>query len=195
MACNAASHFEFLHSSGQDQPILIPAIGLELFVRLPPSTAGGGMTIIETINAAGFGPPLHRHHETEVFRVLSGRYLYEVDGRRFYADQGDVVCIPGGAAHGFVNVSDTPSSQFILMLPGMDAAQFFTGLGAVMRDGPVAREVLNQFGKPWGVEFLGPPLQPGPPEVIRRTACSGDAPYHVTSSRQTPWCFSKRQTR
>lgn len=154
-------NFTFFRSSPDDAPIRIPAMGLDLFVRLPPSASGGGMTIIETINAPGFGPPLHRHHETEIFRVLAGRYLYQSDGQQFHAAEGDVVCIPGGAAHCFVNVTDSPARQLVIMQPGMDAAAFFTGLGEIMKGGPPPRDVLNQFGAPWGVDFLGPPLKPG----------------------------------
>ncbi|HEY1864044.1 MAG TPA: cupin domain-containing protein, partial [Roseiarcus sp.] len=72
------------------------------------------------------GPPRHRHPEAEIFRVLEGRYLYEMDGRRFYAEPGDVVRIPGGAEHGFVNVMDKPARQYILIVPALDAAAFFT---------------------------------------------------------------------
>jgi len=72
---------------------------LSLRVCVPPDTTGGALTSIETINAPGFGPPLHRHRETEVFYVLEGRYLFEVDGKRFTADTGDVVTAPGGCAH------------------------------------------------------------------------------------------------
>ncbi len=148
----------FLHSKGTDRPIRIPAIGLDLFVRMPPAAGGGEFCFIETINAPGFGPPRHRHPEAEIFRVLEGRYLYEVDGRRFHADVGDVVCIPGGVAHGFVNVTDAPARQYILMTPALDAAAFFTELASVMRDGLPDREALNAFGARWQVEFLGPPV-------------------------------------
>jgi hypothetical protein len=30
---------------------------------------------MEQVNAPGFGPPLHRHNEAEIFRVLEGVYL------------------------------------------------------------------------------------------------------------------------
>ena len=69
-------------------PLSVPAIGLELRVRVSPATTGGAVTVIETTNAPGFGPPLHRHREAEIFHVLAGRYLFEVDGDRFYADTG-----------------------------------------------------------------------------------------------------------
>jgi quercetin dioxygenase-like cupin family protein len=103
----------FVHSKGADAPITIPAIGLDLFVRMTPAASGGAFSIIETINAPGKGPPRHRHREAEIFRVLEGRYLYEMDGRRFFAETGDVVSIPGGSEHGFVNVTDRPARQYI----------------------------------------------------------------------------------
>lgn len=151
--------FSLLRSSGDEPPIRIPAIGLELHVRMPPAASGGVMTVIETINAPGFGPPLHRHAEAEVFRVLEGEYLYEVDGDRFQARAGDLVSIPGGAAHAFVNLGDRPARQLIVISPGLDAAAFFTGLGQVMQGGVPDRAVLNAFAARWGMEFLGPPLK------------------------------------
>ncbi len=149
----------FLHSRGTELPIKIPAIGLDLFVRMPPADSGNAFCFIETINAPGFGPPRHRHPEAEIFRVIEGRYLYEADGRRFYAEAGDVVCIPGGMEHGFVNVGDAPARQYILMTPALDAAAFFTELDGVMHNGLPDTDALNAFGVKWQVEFLGPPVK------------------------------------
>jgi quercetin dioxygenase-like cupin family protein len=151
--------FSFLHSLHSETPVLIPQIGLKLFVRVPPDMTGGILTSIETVNAPGFGPPLHRHRETEIFYVLEGRYLFEVDGKRFVAGTGDVVTAPGGSAHTFVNVTEKPARQFIQILPGLDALAFFLGLGNVMRDGTMDQDALNAFGRDWHVEFLGPPLK------------------------------------
>jgi hypothetical protein len=148
----------FHHSKGDDPLVSIPAIGLDLLVRMPASATDGAFCLIETTNAPGFGPPLHRHAEAEIFRVLSGRYLYEVDGRRFHAETGDVVSVPGGAAHAFINISDKPSRQFIMITPGLDALAFFSGLAGVMRGGRPDTAALNAFGIQWAVEFLGPPL-------------------------------------
>lgn len=151
-------HVSFVHSRGALAPIKIPAIGLDLFVPFPPAASGGEFCFIETINAPGFGPPRHRHPEAEIFRVIEGRYLYEADGRRFYAEPGDVVSIPGGVIHGFVNVTDKPARQYILMAPALDAAAFFTELAGVMHDGVPNQIALNAFGAKWNVEFFGPPV-------------------------------------
>ena len=148
----------FLHSRETEPPIRIPAIGLDLFVRMPPVSSAQQFCIIETINAPGAGPPRHRHPQAEIFRVIEGRYLYEVEGHRFYAKVGDVVSIPAGASHGFVNATDAPARQYILIVPALDAAAFFTELASVMRDGVPDRAALNAFGAKWNTEFLGPPL-------------------------------------
>ncbi len=150
--------FTVWHSRRGQDVISIPAIGLDLCVRLPVQASGGALTVIETTNAPNFGPPLHRHRETEIFRVLVGRYLFQVDDQMFLAEAGDVVSVPGGIAHAFVNVTDDPARQLVMMLPGLDAAAFFTGLGEVMQDGIPDRHVLNRFGQEWGVEFLGAPI-------------------------------------
>ncbi len=149
------------HSTAENSRIIrVPTLGLDLTVRLAPDVLGGAMTLFETTNAAGFGPPLHRHREAEVFRVLEGVYLYELDGHRFQANAGDVVCVPGGAVHAFRNISDGPSRQLVMMLPAMDAERFFLELAEVLAKPHVDRSTLNTFGAPWGVEFLGPPLAP-----------------------------------
>ena len=154
--------FSFVHSSHQEAPILIPQIGLDLRVRVQPGTTDGALTCIETTNAPGFGPPLHRHPQTEIFYVLEGRYVFEIDGRRVTAGTGDVITVPGGAAHTFVNITDRPARQFIQIIPGLDATAFFTGLGEIMRDGHPGRAALNAFGTRWDVEFLGPPISADP---------------------------------
>lgn len=49
----------FLHSRLTEPPIKFPAIGLELFVRIPPAPSSGEFCLTETINAPGKGPPRH----------------------------------------------------------------------------------------------------------------------------------------
>ena len=67
--------------------------------------------------------------------------------------------IPGGVEHGFVNVTDKPARQYMLIAPALDAEAFFTELAATMRDGLPDQAALNAFGLKWNVEFLGPPLR------------------------------------
>jgi hypothetical protein len=57
-----------------------------------------------------------------------------------------VVGIPGGAEHGFVNVMEKPARQYILIVPALDAADFFTELAGMTRDGVPDKAALNRFG-------------------------------------------------
>ena len=127
--------FEVYHShAGKERPLEIPALGLKLSVRLPQEVSGGAITIMEQVNAPGFGPPLHRHNEAEILRVLEGVYLYEVNGRRFHGKVGDLISVPGGSAHAFVNVGERPARQMVLEqkyswchVPEISSVGFFLG--------------------------------------------------------------------
>jgi hypothetical protein len=123
---------------------------------------GKALTIIETKEEPGFGPPLHRQGETEVFRVFEGCYLFEVDGQRLEAGVGEVICVPGGVAHTFVNICDKSARQLVMIVPGLDAQSFFEGLREIFALGRPDNDILNAYGEPWGVEFLGPPITATP---------------------------------
>lgn len=144
-------------------------MGLTVRVRFTSCVAEGGLTIVETTNAPGLGPPLHRRAEVEIFEVVSGRYLFEIDGHRFIARRGDLVRVPGGAARAFVNLTGTGARQKVIIQPGIDAVAFFTefarALDASSVDGSLdgsparaGRARLLAFGDRWGISFIGAPL-------------------------------------
>jgi quercetin dioxygenase-like cupin family protein len=140
--------------------IHIPAIGLDLKVCIEPSATQGRATLIETHDAPGFGPPMHRHeNETEVFHVLQGRYLFEVNGERKVVQAGETLTALVGTMHRFVNIDDETSRMLVLISPGFDATGFFSQLRDVMADGIPDPATLARFGAKWHIEFLGPPLQ------------------------------------
>jgi quercetin dioxygenase-like cupin family protein len=165
----------FVHSKGADAPIAIPAIGLDLFVRMAPAASSGAFSIIETVNAPRKGPPRHRHPEAEIFRVLEGRYLYEMDGRRFYAETRDVVSIPG-RGNTEVNVTEKPARQYIPIVPAHDAAGLLHGTRRVMRDGVPDKAALDRFGASggWNPRAAGEPRRPVE-SVTRRFSATDEA--------------------
>jgi quercetin dioxygenase-like cupin family protein len=139
--------------------IHIPAIGLDLKVCIEPSATQGRATLIETCDAPGFGPPMHRHeNETEVFHVLQGCYLFEVDGKRQVVRAGETLTALVGTTHRFVNIDDETSRMLVLISPGFDATGFFNQLREVMKDGIPDPATLARLGAKWQIEFLGPPL-------------------------------------
>jgi hypothetical protein len=101
---------------------------------------------------------MHRYErETEVFHILKGRYLFEVDGEQTVAKAGMTVVANVGISP-VSSTSTTSLRMLILIMPGLDAAAFFTELRSVMKNGIPDPGTLQKFGDEWKVEFLGPPL-------------------------------------
>ena len=140
----------------------IPALGLTMRVRPVSLNGTSPLTILETTQAPGFGPPLHLHPQAEIFRVLEGEYLYQVGEERFKAHPGDLITVPGGEPHAFLNLTAHPARQLVITLPAMDAYGYFVGLGELMSGARTTLAQLNEFGARWGIETLGPPLRPDP---------------------------------
>lgn len=157
----------------RDEPIIrIPAIGLTVRVRFAHQPGNADLTIVETTNAPRLGPPMYRRAEVEIFEVVSGRYLFQVDDSVFIAKRGDLVRVPGGAARAFVNLASTGARQKVIFHPGIDASSYFNEFAQALKVGshpsePLAssnvdqaRTRLEEFGKRWGITFLDAPLKP-----------------------------------
>ena len=48
----------------------------------------------------------HRHDAEEIFRILSGRIRYQVDGEAREIGPGEIIVIPPGAVHAYVTLED-----------------------------------------------------------------------------------------
>ena len=70
-----------------------------------------GVSFILVDAEPGRGPSLHRHPYAEVFIVQEGRATFFVDEEQHEVTAGQVVVVPAGRAHGFVNSGDGPLRQ------------------------------------------------------------------------------------
>jgi len=57
------------------------------------------------------GAPLHRHTYEEACVVHEGRGAYTIDGTLAEAGAGEIVLVPAGVPHKFVNTDDGPLRQ------------------------------------------------------------------------------------
>ena len=66
--------------------------------------------------APGSGPSLHRHDYDEVFVVQEGQATMTAGDREVVVTAGDIVVVPAGQPHGFVNSGDGPLRQIDIHL-------------------------------------------------------------------------------
>jgi quercetin dioxygenase-like cupin family protein len=72
---------------------------------------GVGVCVIVVEAEPGRGPSLHEHPYEEVLILLDGEATVQTGGEELVARSGDVVVIPAGQPHGFVNSGDGPLRQ------------------------------------------------------------------------------------
>lgn len=78
-----------------------------------------GTTMPGALKGKG-GPPLHIHKDQdEIFFVVSGQFLIQIEDQVHTANTGDAAFIPGGTKHTFANpIENNPGSLVSIHLPG-----------------------------------------------------------------------------
>ena len=64
---------------------------------------GAQVSFIVARNPPGSGPRLHRHPYEETFILEEGTVRFRIGDREIEAHGGDIVVVPAGVPHGFVN--------------------------------------------------------------------------------------------
>jgi mannose-6-phosphate isomerase-like protein (cupin superfamily) len=120
----------------------------------------GQLTVLEVEAAPGsVGPPLHYHHHSETFYVLSGSPVFKVGDEMLTGGPGLMVVIPGEVIHGFANPGDEAVRLLMVCVPGRfetyyeDLAAY---LGAL--SGPADPEMMADIARRYGQINVGPPL-------------------------------------
>ena len=137
----------------------IHVVGDEVIVKVSSHDTDGAFAVFEGRTQPHHGPPLHLHRdEDEVWRVLEGEYLFEVDGEEIYAGPGATVYAPRGTRHTFQNIGRTPGRLVTTVVPGgLDL--FFEELEGIAPRGSSLEpaKAVPLFEK-YGLELHGPPL-------------------------------------
>ncbi|MBI2718830.1 MAG: cupin domain-containing protein [Rhizobiales bacterium] len=136
-------------------------------IRLSADDGNDGIAVLEHRASVGEAPPLHIHrHEDEIFHLLRGKLRFEVGGRSFPLQSGDVALAPKGVAHRFI-VESADGAHWVTITRGHD---FETMVKAVSR--PAASEELPAQTPPSpaeiealikacaenGIDIVGPPF-------------------------------------
>jgi quercetin dioxygenase-like cupin family protein len=132
-------------------------IGKETFIKLAAGDSACPITVLEDVSPPLHGPPLHSHEFEEFFYILTGEFLFEMNGDSFNGRPGDFVHVASGLPHTFQNVSDQNGRLLVLTRPG-GIERYFTELEACSMANPGNIAALNGIGEKYGIKVLGRPI-------------------------------------
>ncbi|MCB1378905.1 MAG: cupin domain-containing protein [Alphaproteobacteria bacterium] len=136
-------------------------------VRMSADDGSDGLSVLEHRAAKGEAPPLHVHrNEDEVFHVISGKLLFEIDGERMTVSDGDVVLAPRGVPHRFLVQSDA-GAHWLTIMRGRDFESLVRDVSmptdmsdppAISHPGPEEIAALTAACSANGIDIVGPPM-------------------------------------
>ena len=142
-------------SSDQGQKLNI--LGIPLSIRIHGRDTGGALSVVESHDVTGGGPPPHIHHrEDETFQILEGEYEWMVGDQKFIAHKGSTIFAPRGVPHTYRNVGPMPGRLMcIITPPGFEG--FFEEIGAMTPQQQQDISRVIEIAKKFGLEILPPP--------------------------------------
>lgn len=135
-------------------------------VALPGRSNAENISILEHALPFGDSPPLHVHEEEdELFYILEGELLFQLDGQRRVAKAGDALVAPRKQPHGFRVTSPEGARLLTITRGGFEAAVRGASRPAAQRElpTPVApssemQAALASVCSANGIELVGPPM-------------------------------------
>ena len=129
--------------------------GFRMSVKATSAETAGSFSLLEADEPAGFGPPLHIHHDAaEAFYVLDGEYIIFIEGRETRCPSGSFIFIPPGIPHGF-RVGAVASRKLNLYSPA-SMVGYFDELAAATKAGDVDPAALAEIALRYSMEVIGP---------------------------------------
>jgi mannose-6-phosphate isomerase-like protein (cupin superfamily) len=131
-------------------------LGIPMLIRVHGRDTNGIVSVVESHDVPGGGPPPHIHHrEDETFQILEGDYEFTVAGKSFVAGPGTTIFAPRGIPHTYRYLGQTPGRLMCVITPA-DFEEFFEEIGALspqqQQDIPRVLEIAGKYG----LEILPP---------------------------------------
>lgn len=147
----------YLFGPGKGRQIDLGA-GFAVAVKADEHLTGGVVSVLETEEPPGFGPPLHVHHDcAEAFYILEGEYVMHVDGREVVCPAGSFVFIPRGSPHAF-RTGEVAGRKLNFYFPAAMIG-YFDELAAALGRESVTDPELAEIASAHAMEIVGPPSE------------------------------------
>lgn len=129
--------------------------GFAVAVKADEGLTGGVVSVLETQEPPGFGPPLHVHHDcAEAFYVLEGEYVMQLGEEEVVCGPGSFIFVPQGVPHGF-RTGDMVGRKLNFYFPA-SMVGYFDDLAAALPKQDVGDAELAQLAATHGMEIVGP---------------------------------------
>ena len=129
--------------------------GFRMSVKASGEQTAGAFSLLEADEPAGFGPPLHIHHDAaEAFYVLEGEYRIFLGGDERLCPAGSFIFIPAGLPHGF-RVGRVASRKLNLYVPAAMVG-YFDEIAATTMRGGLDEDELAGIALRYSMEVTGP---------------------------------------
>ena len=154
-----ADQFQVLHAAAGRTTAPLNIVGESTLVKVAAADSEGQLAFFHLIAPPISGPPRHVHsREDELFYVLEGELVFELDGQRFAVGPGGTVYLRRGVVHAYQNFTTTDARLLIATTPG-GFSEFFVELSAATPSGGLLDlAVLAALGQKYGIATLGPPM-------------------------------------
>lgn len=145
-------------------PVQVPAggghavniLGIPMLIRIHGRDTNGTLSVVESHDVPGGGPPPHIHHrEDETFQILEGEYEFTVGGKTILAKPGTTLFAPRDIPHTHRCVSPNGGKLSVVVTPaGFEG--FFEQVGAMTPKQQQDIPTILALGGQYGLEFLPP---------------------------------------
>lgn len=128
---------------------------------------GEKCAVTESALNVGQGPPMYRFKwEDQLYIVLEGKFLFELEGKRRELGPGDVLFAPRGALHTYLVLEGAPARYLIVSTPGTCWEFYMQAISVPAQRNevpgkdfvPLPMEVVHRVALGAGLELIGPRL-------------------------------------
>jgi quercetin dioxygenase-like cupin family protein len=159
MTATPTTRYFALPSSAGRTPMPLNVVGEETLVKVSAADSEGLLAFFHLVAPPMSGPPRHVHtREDELFYVLEGEIVFELDGTMHTVRPGGTVYLRRGVVHAYQNFTTSNARLLIATIPGAFSG-FFVELSAATPSGEFPDlEVLTAISEKYGITMLGPPM-------------------------------------
>jgi mannose-6-phosphate isomerase-like protein (cupin superfamily) len=136
--------------------------GEKIHVLLSRQDTGGALTLFIDETPPNAGPPLHIHrNEDELFYILEGELVMQVNEERFTVPAGSAAFLPRGVPHTFTNPGPQTARSLVALTPaGLE--DFFAEVEPLATQAEPDMTAILAVAARHGIEAVGPPLAGSP---------------------------------